>query len=119
MSNKEQILEMMSRFSDRELGYVVYFMNAMNEPDNDDSIPTVEPDEWDLEMIARAEAEYDGTTITLDELAKELGIDPIHRRNRKTRLKIHKKATRKVPNETLRRYLRLTRRKRCQKNGRP
>jgi len=35
---------------------------------------TVEPDEWDLEMIAEAEKENDGTAISIEDLAAELGI---------------------------------------------
>lgn len=34
----------------------------------------IEPDEWDLQMIADAENVNDGNTMTMDELEKELGI---------------------------------------------
>ena len=37
-------------------------------------IEEVEPDEWDLEMIARAEAENDDEGITLEAFAAELGV---------------------------------------------
>lgn len=37
--------------------------------------PEVEPDEWDLEMIKRAEKENDGETINIEDFARELGID--------------------------------------------
>lgn len=37
-------------------------------------VETVEPDEWDLKMIAEAEKENDGTTVSIEDLAAELGI---------------------------------------------
>ena len=37
-------------------------------------VETVEPDEWDLKMIAEAEKENDGTTVPIEDLAAELGI---------------------------------------------
>ncbi len=39
---------------------------------SDDLIEEVEPDEWDLKMIA--EAENDGTTYTLDEVLKKCDL---------------------------------------------
>ncbi|MCH5194786.1 MAG: hypothetical protein J1F11_12560 [Oscillospiraceae bacterium] len=39
------------------------------------TIEETEPDEWDLEMIKQAEKENDGEKISLESLAKELGID--------------------------------------------
>ena len=38
-------------------------------------IETVEPDEWDLAMIAEAEKENDGTGVTIEELAADLGVE--------------------------------------------
>lgn len=38
------------------------------------NIPEVEPDEWDLEMIAEAKRINDGTVVSLEELAEELGV---------------------------------------------
>ena len=37
---------------------------------------TIEPDEWDLQMIAEAEAEHDGVTVSLDDLSKALDVRP-------------------------------------------
>ena len=34
----------------------------------------IEPDEWDLAMIEEARAENDGSTMTLDEVCRELGV---------------------------------------------
>lgn len=39
--------------------------------------PEVEPDEIDMEMISRANAENDGETISIEEFSKELGIKSI------------------------------------------
>ena len=37
-------------------------------------IDEVEPDEWDLEMIAEAQNENDGKKISLDEMLKKDGL---------------------------------------------
>lgn len=37
--------------------------------------PEVEPDEWDLEMIRRAEEDNDDDVMTIEDFAKSLGID--------------------------------------------
>lgn len=37
--------------------------------------PEVEPDEWDLEMIRRAEEDNDDVVMTIEDFAKSLGID--------------------------------------------
>lgn len=37
-------------------------------------IEEVEPDEWDLEMIAQAEQENDGTKVSFDELLQKEGL---------------------------------------------
>ena len=34
----------------------------------------IEPDEWDLQMIAQAERENDGQTFTLGDVKQELGV---------------------------------------------
>ena len=36
---------------------------------------TIEPDDWDLEMIRTAEKENDGTTVSIESLASELKIN--------------------------------------------
>lgn len=40
-------------------------------------VEEVEPDEWDLAMVAEAERGNDGTTITIEALSEELGIGVI------------------------------------------
>ena len=37
--------------------------------------PEVEPDEWDMEMIRRAEEDNDDDVMTIEDFAKSLGID--------------------------------------------
>ena len=34
----------------------------------------IEPDEWDLQMIEEAERENDGETVTIEDIANELGV---------------------------------------------
>jgi hypothetical protein len=39
------------------------------------NIKEIEPDEWDLKMLANAEKVNDGTTISLEALAKDLNLN--------------------------------------------
>ena len=34
----------------------------------------MEPDQWDLDMMAQAQKDNDGTTLTLDEMLKKEGL---------------------------------------------
>ena len=70
MSNKNRILQLIDDISDNRLIFVVNLLESLKAYAGE----AVEPDDWDLQMIADAEKENDGTTITIDELAKEIGI---------------------------------------------
>lgn len=68
MSNREMAIQLIEEMSDDKLVVIIDMLKNM-------LIEEVEPDEWDLKMIAEAERENDGTTITLEDLAEELGIE--------------------------------------------
>ena len=70
MSNKERILQLIDGVADNRLAFVVGLLESLKAYAGED----VEPDQWDLQMLAEAEKENDGTTITLNELKKELGF---------------------------------------------
>lgn len=71
MSTREYVYSLIDRLSEEQLKGLILLLQGGAFP----VIPEVEPDEIDMEMIRRAEAENDGETITIEELAKELGID--------------------------------------------
>ena len=73
MSDRELAIDIINQIPEYKLTYVVDMLNSVKNMLNND-IEEVEPDEWDLEMIARAEKENDGTTITLEELLKRDGF---------------------------------------------
>ena len=35
----------------------------------------VQPDEWDMKLLAHAAAENDGTAVSLEDLARDLGVE--------------------------------------------
>ena len=73
MSNREKAIDIIDQIPEYKLIYVIDVLNGIKEMIND-HIETVEPDEWDLEMIAEAEKENDGTTVTLEELMAKDGF---------------------------------------------
>ena len=71
MSTKELAYSLIDRLSERQLNAVVEILKGLSLS----QIPEAEPDEWDLEMIKRAENENDGETVRIEDFAKELGIE--------------------------------------------
>ncbi len=74
MSNREYAIQLLNNIPDGKLVYIIDILKGLNGL-SDNLIEEAEPDEWDLKMIAEAEAENDGTTITLEELAKDLELN--------------------------------------------
>lgn len=70
MSNKEIAIGIINQIPDYKLTYVIDVLNSIKNM----LIEEVEPDEWDLKMIAEAEAENDGTVYSVDEVLKECGL---------------------------------------------
>lgn len=70
MSNRERVLQLINDIPENKLVFVVDLLENLKAYAGE----TVEPDEWDLEMIAEAEKENDGTAISIEDLAAELGI---------------------------------------------
>lgn len=71
MSNKDRIMQLIDNVPDNRLVFVVDMLESLKAYAGE----AIEPDEWDKAMIAQAEKENDGTTITLEELRKELDIN--------------------------------------------
>lgn len=70
MSNKERVIQLINDVPDNKLIFVIDMLESLKAYAGED----IEPDEWDLQMIAQAKKENDGCTITLDELKQELGV---------------------------------------------
>lgn len=70
MSDRERAIELLNAVPDYKIGYVVAYLQGVTAGE----IEEVEPDKWDLEMISEARQENDGATVSIDELAEELGI---------------------------------------------
>lgn len=70
MSNKERILQLIEDIPEYKLVFIVNMLEDIKGYAGE----AIEPDEWDLQMIAEAEKNNDGETVTIEELAKELNI---------------------------------------------
>lgn len=73
MSNKEMAINIINQIPEYKLAYVVDVLNSIKNMITD--VEEVEPDEIDLAMIAEAEKINDGTTISLEDLAKDLKLN--------------------------------------------
>ena len=75
MSNKERIIQLIDNIPDYRLVYIVDILESLKAYANESVEPKeVEPDEWDLAMIAEAEKVNDGTTVSLDEMLAKDGF---------------------------------------------
>ena len=70
MSEREKAIQLIKEIPDNKLVFVVDMLNSIKKL----LIEEVEPDEWDLEMIAPAEQENDGTKVSFDELLQKEGL---------------------------------------------
>ena len=70
MSNKERIIQLIENVPEHKLVFIVNMLEDIKGYAGE----LIEPDEWDLQMIAEAEKNNDGETISIEELAKELDI---------------------------------------------
>ncbi|MCC8059662.1 MAG: hypothetical protein LIO81_02300 [Clostridiales bacterium] len=70
MSNRERVIQLISDIPDNKLVFVVDVLESLRAYAGE----TIQPDEWDLQMIEQAKQENDGVTVSIDALAAELGI---------------------------------------------
>ncbi len=70
MSNKERVIQLISDIPDDKLVFVVDVLESMRAYAEED----IEPDDWDLKMMAEAEKQNDGSTVSMEDIASELGI---------------------------------------------
>lgn len=70
MSERERIKQVIDRLPEYKLAYVSNLLLSIEKTD----IEEVEPDEWDLAMIAEAKRNNDGSVVTLEELLEKEGL---------------------------------------------
>lgn len=70
MSNQERIMQLIKDIPDYKLVFIINILEDLKGYAGEE----IEPDEWDLQMIAEAEEINDGETMTLEEVCEELGI---------------------------------------------
>lgn len=70
MSEREKAIQLIGEIPDNKLIFVVDMLNSIKNLLTEE----VEPDEWDLEMIAEAERINDGTKISFEEMLKKDGL---------------------------------------------
>mgnify|MGYP001012212899 CR=1 FL=1 len=67
-SNRETALQLINALPENRLPYVIDLLKGVRGGEEP-------PDDWDLRLLAQAEQENDGSTISLEELAGDLGVD--------------------------------------------
>lgn len=70
MSEREKLKQVIDQLPDYKISYIANLILGIEKMD----IEEVEPDEWDLKMIAEAKTINDGTTVTLEELLEREGL---------------------------------------------
>ena len=70
MSNKERVMQLIDDVPDSKLVFVVNMLESLKAYAGEE----IEPDEWDLKMIADAGEINDGTTVTFEEMLQKDGL---------------------------------------------
>ncbi len=68
MSDKEIAINIINQIPEQNMAYVINVLQGLKKLP---VIEEVEPDEWDLKMIERANQGNDGTYVSLDDLLKQ------------------------------------------------
>lgn len=75
MSNRERAIQIIDSIPDNELIPIIKILEALQVYIHGTKLPEiVQPDEWDMAMIAEAEKVNDGETVSLDELLAKDGL---------------------------------------------
>ncbi len=70
MSKRERAISLISTIPDSKLTFVINMLENIKGLLGEE----IEPDEWDLDMIAQAQKENDGTTVSFEEVLKKDGL---------------------------------------------
>lgn len=70
MSNKERAIQLLDSIPENKLVFVIDMLENLKAYAGE----SIQPDDWDLQMIAEAKQENDGQTVSIEALASDLGI---------------------------------------------
>ena len=70
MSNKERAIQLLNSIPENKIIFVIDMLESMKAYAGEE----IQPDDWDLKMMAEAKKENDGNTVSIDTLASDLGI---------------------------------------------
>ena len=70
MSNKERVMQLIEDIPEHKLVFVIDVLESLKAYAGE----MIEPDEWDLKMIAEAQEENNGQAVSIEAVASELGI---------------------------------------------
>ncbi|MCM1536070.1 MAG: hypothetical protein NC126_09155 [Clostridium sp.] len=70
MSEREQLKQVIDRLPDYKIEYIAKLILGIEKAD----IEEVEPDEWDLKMIADAKKNNDGSAVSFEDILKKEGL---------------------------------------------
>lgn len=70
MSNKERVIQLIEDIPEHKLVFIIDVLESLKAYAGE----LIEPDEWDMDMIAEAKKENDGQAVSIEALASELGI---------------------------------------------
>ena len=68
MSEREKAINLLNNLPDNKIVFVIAYLQGLSDGLEEN------PDDWDLEMIKAAQEENDGTVVSIDDLAGELGV---------------------------------------------
>ena len=77
MFYKDRVLQLVDDIPEYRLIFVVNLLESLKAYAGEE----IEPDEWDLQMLAEAEKENDGNTISIQQFMKELKIEMYNKLN--------------------------------------
>ncbi|MCM1047541.1 MAG: hypothetical protein NC433_03860 [Clostridiales bacterium] len=70
MSEREQIKQVIDRLPDYKIEYIAKLILGIEKS----GIEEIEPDEWDLKMIADAQKNNDGSAVPFEEILRKDGL---------------------------------------------
>lgn len=68
MSEREKAIKLLNNLPDNKIVFVIAYLQGLS-----DGLEET-PDDWDLEMIKAAQEENDGSVVSIENLAEELGV---------------------------------------------
>jgi len=71
MSNRERVMQLIEDVPESKLVFIINMLENLKGYAGE----AIEPDEWDLQMIAEAKQINDGNTVSLEKVCQDLGVN--------------------------------------------